>query len=206
MAPKRNGKKAKRGGNSQSVAAQIRKYIRDRFEHKFFETVVSQLVDITWDIVPISQLIIQGITGAQRIGDNISYIMLRVVGRLTANTTANVCNTRFVLVLDKMNDSVAPAYSDLFLTNGLDSTYSPEQIKSKRFTILIDKSYALNTNGIAAHMFNLTMPLNQTASYNGATSATASNGKNSMWLFVIADNGANKCSINCNFSIEFIDP
>jgi hypothetical protein len=192
-----------RGNN---IGPQIQKYLRKHAERKFFETVASQLINITWDIIPLSQNIIQGISGGQRVGDNITYVMLRNVGRITANSTASVCNVRYVIVLDKMNDSVAPVYSDLFLTNAMDSTYSPEQIKAKRFTILMDKSYALNTAGVAAHMFNLKIPLNQTATFNAATSTTAANGKNSMWLFVIADNGANKASLNSNFSIEFIDP
>jgi len=189
----------------QSVSSQIRDYIRKTAEHKFFEVTVSQLLDTPWTIVPLSQGITQGTLGTQRVGDNITYYALRTVGRLTASSTASTANIRFVVALDKMNDSVAPIYSDLFTVNSMDATYSTEQIKAKRFTILTDKTYALNTAGIAGHMFNMKQMLNQVASYNGITSATASNGKNSMWLFVCNDNGTNKPSINCNFQLEFTD-
>lgn len=188
-----------------SVALQVQKYLRKHAERKFFEHALSTLVDVTWGIDAVSQPIIQSITGGGRIGDSITYVNLRIVGRITANATASVCNFRLVVVLDKMNNGVAPVYTDLMLDNSIDSTYDVEQIKTKRFTILLDKSYALNTAGVAAHMWNQTIRLNQTAFYLGATNATASNGKNSMWAFYVSDNSANKASLNCNFQIEFTD-
>lgn len=197
--------KSRRNKRSSSIANQIQKYIRKHAERKFFEHVESAVVNITWTISPCSQPIIQGITGGARVGDNITYAALRMVGRVTANASASVSNFRIVVVLDKMNDGIVPLYTDLFLSNGIDATYSPEQIKSKRFTILHDESYALNTAGIACHMWNRVIRMNQTATFNDATNVTAANGKNSMWIFYITDNSVNKPSLNCNFQMEFTD-
>lgn len=190
---------------NQSVGLQIQRYIRKHAEHKFFENIVSNIIDITWNISPVTSGIVQGISGSQRIGDNITYLCLRLVGRITVNPTASFSNTRLVIVLDKMNDGTVPNFSDLFLNNGIDSTYSPEQIKAKRFTILKDQIFCLNTQGIGAYAINEIIKLNQVASYNGTTNTTSANGKNSMWCFVINDNGTNKPSINLNFQVEFMD-
>lgn len=195
----------RRSKKKSSVPQQIQKYLRKNAERKFFDTTVSSAVDITWDVTTLSQTIVQGIGGGQRIGDNITYVALTMIGRFTINPAAAVSNCRMVVVLDKMNDGIAPIYSDLFINNGIDSTYSVQQIKEKRFTILLDKSYALNLQGIAAHMFNHRMPLNQKVEYNATTSVVGANGKNSMWIFYINDNGANKPSLNIDYQIEFTD-
>jgi len=203
MAPRRISKKNKKSANH--IGQQIQKYLRKHAERKFFDTTVSSAVDITWDITTMSQTIVQGIGGGQRIGDNITYVNLTMIGRFTINPAAITSDCRMVVVLDKMNVGVAPVYSDLFINNGVDSTYSVQQIKEKRFNILYDKSFPLNINGIAAHMFHKKIKLNQTVEYNATTNVVGANGKNSMWIFYINDNGASKPSLNIDFQIEYTD-
>lgn len=202
---RKNTKNNRKSRSNTSVATQVQKYLLKHAEHKFHSVTVSSAFATTWTVSGITQSLVQGISGTERIGDNIRYFCVRQFGRVTVNTTASFANCRVILVLDKMSDSVAPVVGDLLNSNTVDSTYSAEQIKSKRFTILFDESYALNTQGVGAHMFNRTLNMNQTATYNGITNAVASNGKNSMWLFYVNDNGANVPSMNCNFQVEFTD-
>lgn len=204
MAPKRARVVLRR--KQPSVGLQIQRYLRKHAERKFFDSTVSQTTNTTWDVNALSQPIVQGVGGGNRIGDNITYTSLLVKGRYQINplAAASGTNMRLVIVLDKMNDGIAPIFSDLFVNNGMDSTYSPQQIKEKRFTILHDKVSNVAVGGITTITMNLRIALRQTAAYNATTNVVGANGKNSMWLFSAADD-ANKPSLNMNFQIEFTD-
>lgn len=205
MAPRRKGKQNGGGKNIQAMSAVVHRYMRRRAEHKFFDSTVSETIGTTLDINAISQPIIQGTGGGQRTGDNITYIDLTMVYRIDINSAATTTDVRLIVVLDKQNNGVAPVIGDLLVNSNLTATYSAQQIKAKRFTILLDEIYNVTTGGIAAVTKRKVIPLNATAAYNGTTDATASNGKNSMWMFAVSTDNTNKPGFNMDYQIRFTD-
>lgn len=199
--------KRKRGsGNSiQAMNNVVNRYMRRRAEHKFFDSTVSETIGTTFDVNAITQPIIQGIGGGQRTGDNITYLDLTMVYRIDINSSATTTDIRLVVVLDKQNNGVAPISSDLFVNSGLTATYSAQQIKAKRFTILLDEIYNVTAGGIAAITKKKVIPLNATAAYLGTTDAAASNGKNSMWMFSVSTDNTNKPGFNMDYQVRFVD-
>lgn len=204
MAPKRS-KILVNSRKRSSVAAEVERVLRRRAERKFFDSTVGVNVGTTYSVLALSQSIVQGTGGGQRIGDNISYLRLHCSFRVDCNITATVNDLRIIVVLDKMNNGVAPVVGDLLIGTSLTSTYSAAQIKEKRFTILYDKLANVTTGGRSSFMQQRVIPLNQTASYLGTTNVVGANGKNSMWIFLVSDNNTNQPGFNMDFQIEYTD-
>lgn len=204
---RRNTRKNNGRLTSSQVGTMISKALRRSVEPKFYDSVVSSTIGSGGTFFALSQPIIQGITGSQRIGDNIHLQRLQMNYRLDLN----VANTqlsdtlRVVVVLDKMNDGVAPTGADLFTTATVTSPYSPEQIKSKRFTILYDKLDFVAIGGKNVLTVQKSIALNQVCTFQAATSVTAANGRNSMWVYCIGTSNTFPASFNMDFQVIFGD-
>lgn len=189
------------------VAQEFVKLLRRKSEPKFYDSTISATVGNTYGVYALSQPIVQGIGGGQRVGDNISYLDLTMIYRVDINlNTTIVNNIRIIVFLDKMNDGVVPVVSDLLVNATITSTYSPQQIKEKRFTILHDAIHNVAIGGITSISERRKITLNQVCSYLAATNVNGANGKNSMWAFLIGTDGTNMSSFNMDFQIRFIDP
>lgn len=193
--------------NSNEVGRMIYRALRKSVEHKFFDSVVASTIGSGGTFFALTQAIIQGIGGGQRIGDNIALLRLQMNYRINLNiTNTSLSDTiRVVVVLDKMNDGVAPTQADLMSLNTVTSPYSPEQIKSKRFTILFDKIDFVALGGKDIVVNQRSINLNGNTTYQGATSTTAANGKNSMWVYCIGTSNSFPAAFNMDFQVIFGD-
>jgi len=210
MAPrgKRNvaTRKKLRGGNNQSIASIVHKIIRNEAENKLIDDTISLTNGTTPGISSLSQVIIQGTGGAQRIGDNIRWKALNYCFRIETNTlTTNSCVVRVLIVLDKFNVGVAPTITDVLVTSSIQSVYSTEQVKSKRFTILHDKMYGLSQGGPANVVVQRKHKLDAISFYNGTTNVVGANGKNSIWLWQWSTDNTNPPSFNMEFQLNWTD-
>lgn len=200
-------KNKKRGSSSKAVSVQrqIDRALSRRAERKFFDSTVSSLIGVSYGVFALSQPIIQGIGGGQRIGDNIEYRNLYASFRVDINVAALATDIRIIIVLDKMNVGIAPVIGDFLVNTGLTSTYSALQIKEKRFTIVYDKLANITLGGVSSFMVQKVFNLRQKVTYSATTNVVGANGKNSMWLFVVSDQGVNLPGFNMDFQIEFTD-
>lgn len=196
--------KKKNRSNKANMRVEIQRYMRRNAEHKFFDSTVASAVGTGYNILALSQPIIQGVGGGARVGDNITYIDLTMIYRIDIGNGSNT-DVRFIVVLDKQNNGVAPVVGDLLVNTGFTSTYSAQQIKEKRFNILWDVVYNVTSGGVGGITKKVVIPLVQKAEFNDPTNVVGANGKNSMWLFMVSTDNTNKPGFNMDFQIRFTD-
>lgn len=207
MAPPRRSRKSFRKALNPSqanISSMIQKALVKNAEHKFFDTVVTNNPNATYVINALTQNIIQGTGGAQRIGDNIRLISLTYKARYDIISGTNT-DVRVIIVLDKMNVGIAPVVGDLLVNTSITSTYSAQQIKEKRFTVIYDRIANINNAGRNSLIVQKTFKLNNVVEYNGTANATADNGKNSMWLFTVSTEPTNVPTLKADCQVMFID-
>lgn len=205
MAKRRVMSRSRPTNRNLNISRIVQRAIIRQSEQKFFDSTVSRSVGSSYTVNALTQDIIQGIGGGSRVGDNIRYKSLNINFRFDNNSSSPVNDVRVVIVLDKFNVGVAPVPSDLFVNTNLTATYSAQQLKSKRFTILFDKMFSLNNAGDSSAVVQKTIMLNQVASYNNVASTTNANGKNSMWLFMVGADNTNQAGMNGDFMVLFTD-
>jgi len=204
MTNKPNKRQRKNMSSKQQLKQMVNSMLASRIEKKFFDSTVSQNVGTSWYIATLTQDIIQGTGGGQRIGDNIKYADLWANYRIGigAGTATDI---RIVIALDSMCNGVAPVYTDLFVNSNLTSTYSAQQIKENRFKIIYDYTGFVAVGGKNDIVMQRHFKLSNVCSFLATTSVAGANGRNSMWLFLISSENTNKPGFNMDFQVRYTD-
>jgi hypothetical protein len=196
------------GSRNQNISRMIQRALDRNLELKVTDFVIGQSTGTTPTFLALTQPIVEGIVGTQRIGDNIRLkkVSLRFFVTVSNSSVNRTTQFRFILFLDKQNVGVLPTIGEL-LANGADLTsgYSTEQIKEKRFHILYDRDQVLSLTGPSGVSVQKEFRLNNTVYYRGTTNAVASNGKNSLYCCFFSDDNTFPPSINANVEILYTD-
>jgi hypothetical protein len=187
---------------------EIRKLIN--IETKFIDTNQTSVgINTTGTMFPITQLA-QGLTSTNRVGDSIRIQHLEVRGRVVINNTASTSLIRVMVVRDLDGYGSAPAVSDVLEVNGsVGAPLSPEKFqKRERFSILYDELIALqgsSTTGTASVPFSFSSSHQGHVLYLGTTASAASDGKGSVYVLAVSDEGTNTPGIAFISRVLFTD-
>jgi hypothetical protein len=190
-----------------SVKRMVRDMIRSVEEVKFFNTTVAATTSLTPTIYALTQPIVQGIGGGQRIGDEIllKEILLRFRLDINQANTALTNVVRFIIFSDNMADGAFPLYTDLLTSTGVTSLYSYQVVKTKRFKIYLDQISGLNLNGEGVKVFSRQLKVHAPVFFNDGTNASTANGKGSLFIMVWTDVSGNFPALNGDIEMRFTD-
>lgn len=207
MAIKRNQFRSRRVNHpGLAISRIVRRQLRRTAEHKqFVQTVANTTSSLTGQVQAISQGIIEGDEANQRSGRQITVVGLDL--RLTTNmpVLAVTGNLRFILFMDTMNTGVVPAPIDILNTLAVVSAYSITQFQEKRFRILHDEILPFVAGGADQQQTrHVIKTVNTKVSYLLPNSATAANGRNSVFALFITDNAVSPI-YNYDIAVQYLD-
>jgi hypothetical protein len=191
---------------NNEVANAVRAAFAARVEHKRYSLATANTNTTTGGlVVPLTQALLVGDTISSRTGDVVTPEHLDLVLNITnpGSTLGRPIVVRTLVFQDTLNVGIAPIPSDVLDGATYGSTYTLLTNQQKRFRILHDKSHVYVVGGVQATMEHLRFKLKGKIYYNGDTNAVTSNGKNSLWILVIAS------SVNADYqhysSLVFTD-
>jgi hypothetical protein len=194
---------AKRTANGLN---EIRKLIN--IETKIIQTNTGSTVfGTTGVLVPISECA-QGLDYINnRVGDSIKMQRIEIRGRIFKNAAATQTVTRILLVRDLDGFGTLPTTNDILDSVGIASApLTPyEYLNRKRFSILYDELLTVNNTGDSSAVFEVNVAHEGHILYLGTTAAAASDGKGSLYMLFISDEGTNTPSFNFFSRIYFTD-
>lgn len=157
----------------------------------------------TGAIYPLSQ-IAQGDASVEREGLQISPVHLQYKIAALANTTLSQY-IRFIFFVDTQNHGVYPTVADLLES---DSSFSwPEHNTRPRFQILRDICIPLSVTSKPTVFKKGIIKFKSGFKiwYNGGTAAEVSNGKNSLFCYVVSSDNVNQPTSNFYTRLRFKD-
>nr|WRQ64678.1 structural protein [Riboviria sp.] len=187
-------KQANRKQSRKSVRATVNSILLDRAEHKYrTETHATATTSTAAGIShALSRPIVEGDEVDQRSGRQIRHIgsELRFSVNLPSAAISGVF--RYIWVIDRLNNGVDVAVTDVLESASVTSGYNTNALISKRFIILKDVSQSMVVASTTQHV---TPVITTRRSYNihfsGATNVAASNGVGAQFLITITDLGLN---------------
>lgn len=186
---------------------EIRKLIN--IETKFMDTVqTSTNIGTTGTLFPVSE-IAQGLTSQTRIGDSLRIQHVEVRGRINCNPAAANSLVRLLVLRDLDGAGTPPATSDVAeLTGTVSAPLSPYKYRNlQRFTILYDELVEVQgtVQGMAGMPFTFESSHQGHILYLGTTAASASDGKGTVYVMCVSDEGTNTPSLAFYSRITFTD-
>lgn len=184
---------------------EIRKLINIE-EKALIVTQTSTAFDPNGVLVSISS-IVQGLDFTNRVGDSIKMQHIEVRGRIYKNATATQSLYRILLIRDLDGYGTTPNVGDIM--EGVGTVSAPltqlDFLNRKRFSVLYDELGTLNSTGDSTTVFEISMPHGGHILYLGTTAAAASNGKGSLYLLFLSDEGTNTPTFGFSSRIVFTD-
>jgi len=206
----KRGNSIKNSNRKTEIATEVRRVLLKQQERKFLSTVTAGFSTTTPPaFFAISQPIIQGTGGAQRIGDIIRLKKLVVNMTISQDPAVSALETyvRSIIFLDKQNNGTVPAGTDILDIVTITSAFSPEQQKEKRFHIIADWVDILDKTVNTGRQHKRVYKLDNDCYYNGVTSVTGANGKNSLWYMVFSQGigGGTLPIVDFDMQVHFTD-
>lgn len=165
-------------------------------------------INIAGTMFPLTQGIVVGDTAFERSGEAITVKELDVHIKMTASnaSTFRTAFARVIIFCDTMNNANTPSTADVITTTDTSACYADEVWKTKRVKILFDQVF--NTGSINAasnKQIHRVIQVNRKVFYQGSTNVAASNGPNSLWMYVWSDDNTNTPLIQSNIKIKYHD-
>jgi hypothetical protein len=194
-------------GTHMEVKRMIKSMISAKEEVKFFNSTVASTLSATPLVLNITEPIIQGITGATRIGDEIALkkIIFKFRGDMNQSNTLLSNAYRFLLVADMQGNAAPPVVGDILTGTNVTDLYAWTVVKEKRFKIIYDKVFVLSLNGPSGNSFGATIPLKHHVFFSNVDSSDSSNAKGSLHLLVWDNLASNHVGVNGTIQVQFTD-
>lgn len=190
-------------------SAQLRQMLRDHDlatkELKMKTFVNSGTLSSSGTIQTISSQITQGDNVSGRTGYNTHVKVIKLWVQATMNTSATTDRIRYILFYDRLNVGTAPVIADVLDTAGVLSDYTYFAQSQNRFKILVDKTVpmSINANSRAInyqHEFKFPNPV-----VVSSLGTTNNEGKNSFYLLLMDDLGANNSTYAISITVRYFD-
>ncbi len=159
-------------------------------------------------IVPLTQ-VAQGLDYANnRVGDSIKLQRLEMRFKFQIAAAATRTAVRCIVFRDLDNQGSGPFLTDILGTSGGSATtclYPKSYLNADRFSFLYDELLHLDITNNQMDTFVFDIPHEGHVKYLGTTAATASNGKGSVYVAFISDEGTTLPSYAFHSRVYFTD-
>lgn len=207
----KGSKEPKRNKTSDALTRLQRQVALLKPEVKYFQGTISNsnITQAAGICISVSD-VLQGITDANRVADDVRAISIRVRALFTDVTAVTLL--RFLVVKDKETNGVSPTVAGNSVTSIFNSVNprAAMQLSSnrKRFTILYDQSFT-NTQAASGYyrapfVDTGVIKLSGTTSYLGTAGATTDLGRNQYYVVILVD-GADTADVNGGWEFCFTD-
>jgi len=209
MVNKRNGsrKQGRVSRNPIVTKSMVKQMIEHGKELKFFNTSIAANTSATPAILAITQPIIQGVGGGQRVGDDIDLKRIIYKFRVDMNVNNTVLSNvvRMIIFSDFQADAAAPVIADLLTGTLVTSLYNEQMVKSHRFKIHYDHIIPLSLNGPNVEIYERDFQVKHRINYTDTTNVTGANGKGAIFFAYWADTSVNHPAINGEIELRYTD-
>lgn len=188
-------------GRALSIAQGVRSIINSE-KKTYTSQVLNGTQSTTATIVELSG-ISQGDDYFNRDGRSILAKSLEVSGWLYMNNSATTTAIRIIIFKDNNADGSDPTALDVLQTSNTYSLRNPDPHQMKRFHIMLDKLYLLDTAKSRMAKFDYFKNLNHHIKYAGTTGNVSNEG--SLWALLISNEPVNQPTLNLTSRIRFYD-
>jgi len=200
--PTRRKKYVKRGLNrtEKSQVSKIAKNVVSRkIETKYIDSTYNSGFDTTGTIQILSNIITQGVTDSDRVGDKCEMKSLAMRGYASYGDTVNIM--RVILFQWKPSSTTAPVITDILQTVHRFSHYNHD--KKALYRVLYDTTFNLNDTNRRQQLIKRTLKLKlKTLKFENA----GVNGMNHIYLLGISDSGGvPNPAVQLDFRLTFKD-
>jgi hypothetical protein len=198
--------------NGKRVSASVRNVVNsillNRAEHKYRnETHATATTATAAGIVHgLTRPIIEGDEVDQRSGRQIRHLATEL--RLSANLPSAAISGvfRYIWVIDRLNNGVDIAVTDLLESASVTSGYNTNAYISNRFIILADITQSMVVASTTQHISPVvTSKKHYNIHFSGATNTAAANGVGAQFLVTITDLGANQPIYSLECLTHYLD-
>lgn len=179
-----------KNGRKQNVKQLVRSMLAAQLERKaIVSNITAAATPTAGTVLNLTNAIIQGDDVNQRSGDKVRCIKHKI--RVNAQAIINSQTTRFIVFKDTQQNGTIPTVLDVLDNADYLSQYDILNVyQQKRFIILWDKVLDVNIAGESIKTVSKNLQPTGDIWYNGATAVNASNGRNSLFILIIASNSS----------------
>lgn len=148
----------------------------------------------------------QGTDEGNRLGDDINMKSMVIQYDVAIdNLMTTTDNVRLVVVKDKQNVGVEPAFASVFLANGVSTLKDERSPYARRYKVLKDMRLSLDAGGKRSAIGTIRIPLNFKATYNGNAGDYTDLRENGLFLMLVGAQNTYKSAWNVYWHITFTD-
>ncbi|UYD39136.1 MAG: capsid protein [Wigfec virus K19_668] len=148
-------------------------------------------------------LIAQGDGTADRTGNRIKMFSTNANIRVTINSLASNTCVRIIMFMDRQANGSVPALSELLNNGATIANYNHDY--AQRFPILADRKVNLSISGKQETTLRIYRKLGMHTDYDGATASAGDIVTNSLYIFIISDEGTNTPTVVVRNQLLFVD-
>jgi hypothetical protein len=166
------------------VIKQIKKYA----EHKSFDTGFGSSVDTTGTLQKLST-IPQGDTDSTRDGDQAEVFGVDIIATFANASSTDLTNVGRLIVFrwEQDDSSAAPAsIADILQTASVYAPYNRDNLRARKFIILMDEIFSTSLNGYAIEKFKEKLKVQFKLKFQGS----GNTGNSMIYAAMISDSGA----------------
>lgn len=184
-----------------STRREVRQVLSSLAETKYHEVVPAVAALTNAGLMTPLVALGSGSADNEREGNMIQLSNIELRGFIQKNPAGNsVC--RFIIFYDSLNTGTAPLKGDLLEYGTVQSTYNVEAINSKRFTIVSDRTYFLDSESNGEYQTVSVSRKYKMKKIRYSGPLAADHGKNSLWLFMFTNGNGGFPNINLRMSYK----
>lgn len=145
-----------------------------------------------------------GTTATSRLGQSIKVTSFYISGNMSINASATETFIRLLVAIDHQSNATQAAFTDVMT---LADVFSPRLIgNARRFTVLVDKRFALSANGSENKQFRIYKKRAFHVTYNtGNVGNYTDIQTNCLTVFWVSNEATNKPTVNFMTRLRFVD-
>lgn len=173
-------------------------------EHKFKSILGNTSVNSSGTVLSLCHTS-QGDDHTARNGRSVKCASLFMRGTVTVNASANGTFVRQIIFIDKQSSGVLPTIAQLL--NSTDHLAPINKNFGKRFRVIYDRTYNVNTDSRENAMFKVYRKLSHHIEYSGTTATGDGTGVNSggVYMALISSEATNTPTVDWDTRFTFID-
>jgi len=152
--------------------------------------------------------LVKGDNASNREGDQVRNISFRIHGTALKASAATTTILRVLLIIDKQSNNGTPAVADILETAGSGAYIALPNINGRRrFVILRDVSFSLDTGSMAIRPIDIYLKLNMKTLYQSSANAgtAADIESNTLWLLHTTNEAVNVPTFTYMTRLRFVD-
>lgn len=211
--PKFSAQPSKKAKTVESKVSRLQRQVallRPEIKYHLGSVNTVNLPVATGTIFPLTTMAL-GANPDERVGLEVRGVYLKLINTYSRNSQSAGTHYRYFIVRDKENGGAAPAIAGA--AGSVLETFNPittfqQNTGRDRFVIIYDKLITVDAipsiyseKEVQQVDLKISMPIR----YVGTTGTAASQGKNSLWMIILSNNGTDTADFNSYWEVAYTD-